>query len=145
MAFTGVTLGYGAKIRIGRGSTPTWTELVGPGDFDLPNGERERIDATSHSSPNGRKEYIAGLIDNSTLSVPIDWIPDSDQDAMLFELYMSVPAELIQLEITPAGGTAEVYAAEVVNYVRSAPVQGKATATITFSLSGLVSGGPGAP
>lgn len=143
MSFTGVGLGYGAKIRIGRGSTPAWADILGPGDFDLPNGERERIDVTSHSSPNGRKEYIAGLIDNDTLSVPVDWVPDSEQDVMLFELYMSVPAELIQLEITPAAGTPEVYAAEVVNYARSAPVQGKATASVTFSLSGLVSGGPG--
>lgn len=142
MAFTGVGLGYGAKIRIGRGSTPVWTQILGPGDFDLPNGERQRIDVTSHSSPDGRMEYISGLIDTGTFSVPVDWIPDSPQDVLLFELYTSVPAELIQLEITPAGGTAEVYAAEVTNYARSAPVNGKATATATFSLNGLVSGGP---
>lgn len=139
MSFTGVALGYGAKVRIGRGSTPDWTELQGPGDFDMPNGDTDEVDVTSHSSPNRTKEYIAGLIDNGSLDLPIDWVPESTQDVLLRVRRRT--GELIQLEITPAGAvTAEVYAAWVKNYQRSAPVQGKATGTVTFRINGLVSG-----
>ena len=136
---TGVNLGYGAKIRIGRGTVPTWTEIKGPGDFDMPDGDTDEVDVTSHSSPNRTKEYIAGLIDNGSIDVPVDWVPESAQDILLRVLRRT--GELIQLEITPAGAaTAEVYASWVKNYKRSAPVQGKATGTITFRVNGLVSG-----
>lgn len=139
MSETGVELGYGAKIRIGRGATPTWTELKGVGDFDMPNGETDEVDVTSHSSPNRTKEYIGGLNDNGSIDIPIDWVPGSTTDVLLRVLRRT--GELIQLEITPAGETTpEVYAAFVKNYARSAPVQGKATGTITFRMNGIVSG-----
>ncbi|MFD1913801.1 phage tail tube protein [Halodurantibacterium flavum] len=136
MSFTGVGLGYGARIRIGRGATPAWTTLIGPGDFELPAGEVDEIEATSHDSPNRTKEFIPGLTDNGTMTVPVDYIPGNDQDVLLRELRRT--GELIQLEITPAGGTPELWAAWVKSYGRSAPVNGKATATIGFRINGEI-------
>lgn len=139
MSTTGVGLGYGAKIRIGRGAVPTWTEILGPGDFDMPTGEADEVDVTSHSSPNKTKEYIPGLQDNGTMAVPVDWVPESDQDMLL--RYLRQTGEIIQVEITPAGAaTPEIYAGFVKGYGRSAPVQGKATGTLTFRINGIVSG-----
>ncbi|MBT9387021.1 hypothetical protein KM176_24485 [Pseudooceanicola sp. CBS1P-1] len=139
MSTTGVGLGYGARIRVGRGATPSWTELAGIGDFDLPDGEADEVDVTSHSSPNRSKEYIPGLLDNGTLSAPLDYIPESPQDMLL--RYLRAAGELIQVEVTAAGATTpEVYAGFVKSYGRSAPVQGKSTATVVFRINGLVSG-----
>lgn len=142
MSFTGVDLGYGAKIRIGRGTgAVTWTDLAGPGDFEFPQMVADDVDVTSHSSPNRTKEYIPGLTDNGEMTVPVDWVPDSAQDILLFTLQRT--GELIQIGCTPAGSlNEEVYAGYVKRYGRSAPVQGKATATLVFRVNGLVSGGP---
>ncbi|MFC5736942.1 phage tail tube protein [Sinirhodobacter huangdaonensis] len=139
MSTTGVAIAWGAKIRIGRGAVPAWTVIKGVGDFDMPTGEADDVDATSHSSPNRTKEYISGMIDNGTMSVPVDWIPESEQDILLRVLRRT--GEVIQLEITPAGAeTPEVYAAFVKSYGRSAPVQGKATGTVVFRVNGIVTG-----
>lgn len=148
MSATGVQLGYGAKVRIARGdgNTPAWTKLIGVGDFDLPAGEAAQVDVTSHDSPNRTIERIPGLIDNGTMSVPLDYLPNSEQDILLRTLKQT--GELIRIGILPAGvpeAGEEVYAGYVNNYARSAPVQGKATSTLTFVINGLVGDVPTAP
>lgn len=144
MSTTGVNIGWGAKVRIGRGVTPTWTELVGLGDFDFPQAQADDIDVTSHSSPNRTKEYIPGMTDNGELSIPIDYVPNGDQDLLL--RYLQQQGELIQIGITPAGVlTEEVYAGYVKTYTRAAPVQGKSSATLVFRINGIVSGSAADP
>lgn len=140
MSFTGVQLGYGAKIRIGRGVTPTWTALEGCGDFDFPQAESDEVKVTSHSSPNRTHEYVPGFTENGVMTVPIDWVPGSDQDILLRVLQQT--GEIIQIEATPAGAgqTAEVYAGFVKRYGRSAPVEGKSSATLAFRINGIISG-----
>lgn len=141
MSTTGVNIGWGAKIRIGRGAVPTWTVLAGVGDFDFPQAQSDKLNVTSHSSPNRAKEYIPGLTDNGDMSIPLDYIPGSEQDRML--RYLQRVGEIIQVGITPAGAgqTEEVYAGFVLGYLRQAPVEGKSSATLTLSISGIVSGG----
>jgi hypothetical protein len=139
MSTTGVNIGWGAKIRIGRGVTPTWTEIVGIGDFDFPQMAADDVEVTSHSSPNRTKEYIQGLIDNGEMPVPLDYIPNSDQDLLL--RFLQQTGETIQIGITPAGVlTEEVYAGYVKTYTRSAPVNGKSSANLIFRINGIVSG-----
>jgi len=141
MSTTGVNIGWGAVVRIGRGATPTWTTLQGVGDFEFPQMQADDIEVTSHSSPNRTKEFIPGMIDNGEMSLPLDYIPEDAQDVLLLELAQANPPEMIQLGITPAGTglTEEVYAAYVRQYRRSAPVQGKSTATLVLRINGLVS------
>lgn len=149
MSTTGVQLGYGARVRIARGDEETMAgavELLGVGDFDLPAGEAAQVDVTSHSSPNRTIERIPGLIDNGTMALPLDWLPNSEQDILLRTL--KATGEMIRVGILPAGvpeAGEEVYAAYVNNYARSAPVQGKATGTVTFVINGLVGAVPDAP
>ncbi|WP_158966253.1 phage tail tube protein [Chachezhania sediminis] len=138
MSATGVTIGYGATIRIGRGAVPAWTPLVGVGDFDFPAGENDEVEVTSHTSPNRTKEYVAGMIDNGTISVPLDYVPESDQDILLRVLRQT--GELVQVEVTAAGGDPEIYAGFVRSYGRTAPVQGKSAATLVLRINGIVSG-----
>ncbi|WP_323041144.1 phage tail tube protein [Gemmobacter sp.] len=140
MSVTGVNIGWGAVIRIGRGVTPTWTTLAGVGDFSFPQMQADDIDVTSHSSPDRTKEFIPGMIDNGEMSIPLDSVPGSTQDILLRVLNQT--KELIQVGITPAGTglTEEVYACYVRSYDRQAPVQGKASATLALRISGIVSG-----
>ncbi|TQS73297.1 hypothetical protein ERN12_05945 [Rhodobacteraceae bacterium] len=137
MSTTGVNIGYGVKVRLGRGASPNWVVLKGVGDFDMPDGEADDVDVTSHSSPNRTMEFIAGMIDNGLLAIPLDYVPDSEQDVMLLELRNT--GELIQMGITPPGSqNEEIYAAFVKSYKRSLPVKGKASATLNMRVNGLV-------
>lgn len=142
MSVTGVNIGWGAKIRIGRGSvTIAWTDLVGMGDFDLPQMQADDIDVSSHSSLNRTKEYIPGMTDNGEMTVPMDYIPGNEQDQLL--RYLQQTGEMVQIGIRPAGVAAadeEVYAGYVKTYTRSAPVQGKSSASLVLRINGLVSG-----
>lgn len=148
MSITGVQLAHGARVRIKRGNADGMTgaiKLIGVGDFDLPGGEAAQVDVTSHDS-NGTVERIPGLEDNGTMAVPLDWLPNSPQDLLLRNL--KATREMIRVGILPKGVPEtgeEVYAAYVNNYARSAPVQGKATGTVTFVINGLVSEIPEVP
>ena len=148
MSITGVQLAHGARVRIKRGATSNMTDavkLIGVGDFDLPGGEAAQVDVTSHDSQ-GTIERIPGLEDNGTMSVPLDWLPNSPQDIMLRTL--KATREMIRVGILPKGvpeAEEEVYAAYVNNYARSAPVQGKAMSTLTLVINGLVSEIPDVP
>ncbi|GGE26615.1 hypothetical protein SAMN05421774_11253 [Gemmobacter megaterium] len=140
MSTTGVNIGWGAVVRIGRGETPDWTTLEGVGDFEFPQMQADDIDVTSHSSPNRTKEFIAGMADNGEMSLPLDYIPDNPQDLLLRVLNQT--KELIQVSIRPAGSNLdpEVYACYVRSYGRTAPVQGKSSATLVLRISGIVAG-----
>jgi hypothetical protein len=127
-------LGYGSKVRIGRGATPTWTELEFIGDLEMPDEQIDEIEVTHMQSPGRRKQYIAGLIDGGEVGIPMNYIPGNASDVLLLALKAS--GEEVQIEITlTASGTPETYAGFLKSYARTAPVNDKMMATATFRLS----------
>jgi hypothetical protein len=138
MSSTGVTLGYGLTVEIGRGEVPTWTEIVGVGDVDFPTGEADEVDVTHMKSPSRTKEYIAGLDDNGVVTIPHHWVQGSDTDTLLTELKES--REIIQIRFTTpeVGATPETYAGFLKSYKRSAPIEDKMMADAEFRINGLV-------
>lgn len=136
MADTGVKIGHGTVVRIGRGATPTWTPLVGLEDVTFPNSQVDEHEVT-HMQSGGTKEYIPGLQDNGEVSFTTHWVPGSDQDTLIQEL--KTLREIVQVEFTAAnGGTPEAYAGFVKGYERVAPNNGPMKSTITFRISGRV-------
>lgn len=75
---TNAKLGYGAKILMGDGATPTevFTLLGEIGDFDE-GITADTLEVTNHSSPNGFKEYIASLKDHDEVQFEINYEHDS--------------------------------------------------------------------
>jgi len=138
MSSTGVTLGYGTGIRIGRGDPVVWTELDGVGDVDFPNGEADEVEVTHMKSPARTKEYIQGLIDNGLVAVPVHWVPGSDTDVLLTAIRDS--GEAVQIEFTApgAGASAEPFAGFCKTYKRTAPINDKMMAEAAFRINGLV-------
>jgi hypothetical protein len=130
-------IGYGSKVRIGLGATPTWTELEFVGDLEMPDEQVDEIEVTHMQSPGRRKQFIAGLIDGGEVSVPMNYIEGSASDTVLQSIKAS--GENVQIEITlTAAGTPEVFAGFLKGYSRTAPVNDKMMATATFRLSELV-------
>lgn len=136
MAVSGATLGHGGVIRVGRGATPTWTTMIGVGDFTMPDGSVEDIDVTSHSSPAGEIETVPGLLDRGVVGFDLDYVPDSTTDVCLTAIKAS--RELVQLEMKVPGGDPEVFAAYLKSYKRSIPVKGVMRASVEFKIAGRV-------
>lgn len=137
MSSTGVKIGYGTRIRVGRGEAPTWTTLDGVGDVSFPVSEKDEHEVTHMQSPDGTKEYIPGLRDNGEVTVPVHYVPGSDTDTLLSEI--DVSGETIQLEFTAAnGGAPEAYAAFCKRYSRTAAVNGPMNAEAVFRVSGRI-------
>ena len=137
MAVSGATRGHGGVVRIGRGTTtPTWTTLVGVGDFSFPARSVEEIDVTSHSSPDGVAEFIPGTSDYGSISFTIDYVPGNPSDVTLLAIEAS--REFIQLGMHAPDETEERFAAYLSKYERAVPVKGVMKSTLTFRVSGVV-------
>lgn len=127
-------LGYGSTVRIGRGETPTWTELAFVGDVDAPDEQTDDVEVTHMKSPGRRKQFIAGLTDGGEVSVPMNYIPGSPTDVLLKSIKSS--GEEVMIEITLGeDGEPETYAGYCKGYGRTAPVADKMMATAVFKLS----------
>jgi predicted secreted protein len=132
-------IGYGSIVRIGKGAVPVWTKLSLIGDIEMPDEQVDEVDVTHMESPGRRKQFIAGLIDSGEVSIPMNYIPDSDSDVLLKSLKAS--GENVQIEITlTAAGAPETFVGFLKGYSRTAPVADKMTAAATFRLSELVEG-----
>jgi hypothetical protein len=142
MSSTGVNTGKGTTIRVGRGATPTWTKLAGIGDVNMPQAVADEIEVTHMDSD--RKEFISGMTDSGEVAVELHWVPGSATDVLLKACQAS--GETVQIEFSvpapttldPAAREIEVYAGFVKAYNRTAPVNDKMMAEVTFRLSGLV-------
>jgi len=135
---TQASIGYGLQVRIGVGSGPTWTTLAEIQDFEWPQNEADEHEATNMASPNRTKEFIAGLVDNGEVTIPMNWVPGSDTDDLLVAIQAT--GELVQIEITEGstGTVTETYVGFCKRYGRTSPVNGIQTAEAVFRINGLV-------
>lgn len=133
---TGVTIGLGTVVRIGeddgQGGT-TWTQLLGIEDVTFPAAEFDEVKATHMQST--AHEYIPGVLDNGTVTIPLHYVPGSDTDTLL----RRVNGTEVQVEFTAAnGGDAETFWCVVLKYARTAPVEDKMTAELSLRINGSV-------
>lgn len=131
-------IGYGSSVRVGRGATPTWTEIELVGDIGLPDEQLDEVEITHMKSPGRRRQFIAGLIDGGEVTVPMNYIPGSPTDTLLHELKASGEEVILEFTITE-GGVPEQYSAFLKGYSRAAPIADKMTAEASFRLSAQIS------
>jgi hypothetical protein len=110
--------------------------------FNLSPGaqEADRIDVTHFCSPDRRREYIPGLIDNGEASFEMNYIPGSPEDQLILSLLNS--GDVVDHRITfplQQGDTVRhrvVFEASVTGYERTIPIDDRMTATVTLAPSG---------
>lgn len=74
--------GWGGEFWLDNASDAL-TELVEVVSFTLPNSQTDTIDASHLKSPNRRREYITGMIDDGELEVVLNYVPGSATDVLL--------------------------------------------------------------
>jgi len=100
----------------------------------------DRIDVTHFCSPDRRREYIPGLIDNGEASFEMNYIPGSPEDQLILGYLNS--GDVVEHRITfpqQQGATERhrvTFEASVTGYERSIPVDDRMTATVTLAPSG---------
>ena len=132
---------YGTLLQMGdgAGTAEVFTTIAEVGDIDGPSESVETIDVTNHSSPNARKEFIAGLIDSGEVSFSINWIPtDATHDATTGLQKVMADRAVTNFKLLYPDATEDAFAALVTKFNKKEPVAGKLSADITLKVSGAV-------
>lgn len=116
----------------------TPTELVEVVSFTLPNGETEKLDATHLKSPNRRREFVSGMIDDGDLEVVLNYVPGSATDLLLSQAHTEGDTRDYQAAVPRATGLWLFDGTAFVSgYDRGEIVaDGIMRATVTFTLVG---------
>jgi len=141
---TDAMIGYQTKysIRATAGSSGTLTEIAEVINVTPGEATADRIDATHMQSPNRRREYISGLIDNGEASFEINWVPGSTTDEFIRGLFESGETREHQIEFP--NGVTVTYEASIIGYSKAIPIDDRMTATITVAVSGAETWGTAA-
>lgn len=135
-------MGHGSKISVGRKSgnvtTYSYTVLADVMDLNLPDSQRDEIEITSQDS-NGTREFIAGLVDNGSVTFDMNRVPGSPSDILLSAIKESGETVALKFEIN-GQVEPEFYAAFLKGYQRTAPFADKQMATCEFRISGKIVG-----
>ena len=80
---TVATWGMGTLIQRQDPNSLVWATVPGAKDITGPGEERDQIDITNHSSPQGREEFIGGMVRSGDVTFRMVWDPnDSVQQAL---------------------------------------------------------------
>ncbi|MDX0410117.1 phage tail tube protein [Sinorhizobium medicae] len=142
---TAAAIGWSTTYEIWDASltTPAFAFVAEVNSVTPGAAEVDRIDATHMQSPNRRREYIAGLIDNGEASFEMNFVPGSASDVLIRGLLDSGAS--VQHRITFPNGHRVTYNAVITGYEKEIPVDDKMTATVTVAVSGAETWDEAAP
>lgn len=136
-----VDIGYGSRIRIGRGAGPDWTEILGGDKMGVPSQPPEDIDVTTFHSIGRTRETKPGLKPVADYSLDLQYWPGSPHDLLMEELDLLTAEgtrETVLLEITPNGGHAFVFMCYINEYTPDMSVAEKQTVKVAFKVSARI-------
>lgn len=136
--------GFGAKFFLHNGTA--LTEVADVMGVTPPSPTVETIDTTTHGSPGGVREFIAGLIDTGEGSIRINYLPGSASDVLLSAAVMSRAVKAWKINVPAQTGTWDFTGNCVVTGYEKDDVviDDKMTAIVTFKVSGLITEAAGA-
>lgn len=83
---TDAKTGWGGEFHFDNNSD-VLTEWVEVKSFTLPNGSTEKLDASHLKSPNRRREFVSGMIDDGDLTVVLNYVPGSTTDVNIMQAF----------------------------------------------------------
>ena len=128
--------GFGARFFLGNPET----EVADLMSVTPPSSTVETIDTTTHGSPGGVREFIAGLIDAGEGSVRVNWIPGSASDVALAAALASRAVQEFRINVPAEADTRDFIGNCVVTGYEKDDVviDDKMTAVLSIKASGLI-------
>lgn len=123
-------------------STPAYVDIAEVINVTPGASTADRIEATHMKSPNRRREYIAGLIDNGEATFEINWVPGSATDELIRQHFEAGTAA--NHRITFPNNVTVIFEAVITGYEKESPIDDRMTATITVAVSGAETWGEAA-
>ncbi len=141
---TEAQIGYGAELWIDNASG-TLTEIAEVTGISLPNPETSEVEATHFKSPNRRREYIAGLIEDGEGTFEINYVPGSATASLIKEAQDSGETRDYKIVLPDGDGTWEVTGSLIIrSFERSVPIDDRMTASLTVRFTGASTEAAGA-
>ncbi len=134
---TTAKIGWGATFAVHNG-----TSLVILGEItgiSIPAAETEEIDATHFGSPNRRREFIAGLIEDGEGTFEMNLVPGSVTDILIRAAQAAGDTRTYEIIIPKPSGTWKIAGSCIIRrYERMVPIDDKMTASVTVRFTGAV-------
>lgn len=136
--------GFGVQLKRGDGATPTevFTAIADLTSLNPPGMSRETIDVTSHDSVDAWMEFLGGLKDGGEVSADINYQP-AVHDVLVADFEDAAPRNY-QVVFPDTAATTWQFAAILTGFEPEVPYDDKATASLTWKVSGKPDLSPGA-
>lgn len=133
---TDARIGYGAEFWLDNASG-VLTQLDEVLSVTPPNPQQTDVEATHMLSPNRRREYIAGLIEDGEGTFEFNYVPGGATDLLVQAALSDGVTRSYQI-IIPDGGTGwEILGDCIVKgWERNIPIDDRMTATLTVRFTG---------
>lgn len=137
MSATQAKIGFGGRFLLYDANSPG--SYISIGEVRVPKPpsiSRDAVDATHSESPNGYKEFIAGLKDGGEASCEISLIPGSDGMTLLLAQLASDDLSGCKIIVPTTPAYAWTFDAVLTGFESEQPIDGVMIATVTFKVSG---------
>ena len=133
---TDARIGYGAEFWLDNASG-VLTQLAEVLSVTPPNPQTTEVEATHMASPNRRREYISGLIEDGEGTFEFNYVPGGATD-LLVQAAISDGVERSYKIVIPDGSTGWEITGDCIvkGWERSVPIDDRMTATLTVRFTG---------
>jgi predicted secreted protein len=133
---TNASIGWGAEFHLANASA-VLTELGEITGISLPNPQVAEVEATHFKSPNRRREYISGLIEDGEGTFEMNYDPGSATDTLIRAALADGDARDYMIVVPDGDGAWEITGQCVVRgYERMVPIDDRMTASLTVRFTG---------
>lgn len=130
-------IGYDTRFAIENApGSGVYVELAEVFEVTPPDASVDQIDVTHFQSPGRTKEFIPGLTDPGTVSVTMNYTPNSTSDQRIEAL--KAAGTVLSMRVTYPNGVRVTFSAAVQSYSKAIPVDDRMTATMEVKVAGAV-------
>ena len=142
---TEVGIGLGSEFWLDNASN-TLTQLGEILSVSPPNSQQADVEATHMASPNRRREFVAGLIDDGEGAFEMNYVPGSASDILIRDAITDGVTRSYKIVLPVADGTTWEITGDCIvkGYERNVPIDDRMTATLTVRFTGASSEAAGA-
>lgn len=136
---TSALIGYGSEFWLDNASG-TLTQLAEILSVTPPNPQVATVEATHMASPNRRREYIAGLIEDGEGTFEMNYVPGSATDILIRAALADGVTRSYKIVLPDGDAGWEITGDCVVTgYERNPPIDDRMTAVLTVRFTGAAS------